>query len=89
MIFDEHDEACYIGKATRSLRDRIVNKHLSGDESHAIQREYQVEYPDRAERRKFIRANLRVKWRLIGDLAKLASLERLLIWLLQPRCNRA
>jgi hypothetical protein len=41
IIIDERMEACYVGTATRSLRDRVLSKHVSGDESHAIQRAYQ------------------------------------------------
>jgi excinuclease UvrABC nuclease subunit len=88
IIVDEQLEHCYVGKATRSLQDRVVIKHVSGDESHALQRAYMNRYPDRLERRKYIKENLKVKWLQISDPQRLADLERLLIWLLQPLHNR-
>jgi excinuclease UvrABC nuclease subunit len=88
IIVDEQLQDCYVGKATRSLQDRVINKHVSGDESHALQRAYMNRYPDRLERRNYIKENLKVKWLHISDTQKLADLERLLIWLLQPMHNR-
>jgi excinuclease UvrABC nuclease subunit len=88
IIIDEKGNDCYVGKATRSLRDRVLSKHVSGDESHAIQRAYKDQFPDRVERRRFIRDNMRVKWLQVADQIKIVDLERLLIWLLQTRCNR-
>jgi hypothetical protein len=81
VIIDEQLQACYVGKATRSLRDRVLSKHVSGDESHALQHAYKDRFPNRLERRKFLRENLRVKWLRVDDLVRIADLERLLIWL--------
>jgi len=88
IVIDEQLKDCYVGKATRSLKDRVINKHVSGDESHALQRAYMDRYPDRLQRRNFIKENLNVKWLPISDTQRLADLERLLIWLLEPSHNR-
>jgi excinuclease UvrABC nuclease subunit len=86
VLYDENMTLSYVGIAT-DLRNRLLNKHLSGDESHAIQRAYKLEYPDRAARREFIKHNVRAKWMQVDDPARAADLERLLIWLFQPPWN--
>ncbi len=87
VLFDEYMTILYVGIAG-NLRDRLLSKHVSGDESHALQRAYANRFRDRAERRQFIRQNVRAKWLVVRDPARLADLERLLIWLLQPALNR-
>jgi hypothetical protein len=59
IFIDERGRECYVGKATRSLRNRVLSKHLSGDESHALQLAYMERFPDRLERRKFFKSRLR------------------------------
>jgi excinuclease UvrABC nuclease subunit len=89
IILNPQQRECYVGKATRNLRDRVLRKHVSGDESHAIQRSYESKYPDRTERRKFIREKMYVKWLPVSNLSRIADLERLLIWRLRTKYNRA
>jgi excinuclease UvrABC nuclease subunit len=86
VLLDESMRVLYVGLAT-NLRDRL-HKHVSGDESHAIQRAFKEHFPDRSERRRFIKRNVSVKWELVDDPVQLADTERLLIWLLQPVWNR-
>jgi excinuclease UvrABC nuclease subunit len=86
ILQDEFQTYTYVGIAT-DLQDRF-RKHLSGDESHAIQRAYAVRFPDRSDRRDFIRANIWAKWLVIEDPIRLGDMERILIWLLQPVWNR-
>jgi hypothetical protein len=76
----------YVGIAA-NLCDRF-RKHVSGDESHAIQRALAERFVDRTARRSFIKENVRAKWIVQKDPARLADLERLLIWLYQPTWNR-
>lgn len=86
VLFDEYAMLTYVGIAT-NLCDRF-HKHISGDESHAIQRALVDRFPDRTERRTFMKENIRAKWLVYNDAARLADLERLLIWLYQPAWNR-
>lgn len=86
VLYDENMTLTYAGIAT-DLRNRLLNKHVSGDESHAIQRAFRNRFPDRASRREFIKRNVRAKWMLVQDPARAADLERLLIWLFQPAWN--
>lgn len=62
-------EIQYVGEAKGSggLRDRLLQKHISGDESHAKQRAMQNRFPDRMRRREYIRNNVAAKWVLIDD----------------------
>jgi excinuclease UvrABC nuclease subunit len=85
-LLDEYMTITYVGIAV-NLCDRF-HKHISGDESHAIQRALTDRFPDRVERRQFIKENVRVKWLLVSESTRLADLERLLIWLYQPPWNR-
>jgi hypothetical protein len=62
--FSIDDEIIYVGEASGSsgLRDRICRKHVSGDESHALQKEFQKRFPDRLQRRAFIKKTIWVQW---------------------------
>jgi excinuclease UvrABC nuclease subunit len=82
VLFDEYTTLTYAGSAA-NLCDRF-HKHVSGDESHAVQRALADRFPDRSERRTFIKENVQAKWLVISDPIKIADLERLLIWLYQP-----
>jgi excinuclease UvrABC nuclease subunit len=86
VLFDEHTTLTYAGMA-RDLCDRF-HKHISGDESHAIQRALAERFTDRTERRKFIKENVQASWRVVSGAVRLADLERLVIWLYQPSWNR-
>ena len=81
----------YVGEAKGSggLYDRIIKKHISGDDSHALQRQFKSRYPDRSERRKFILSNISVKWVVIDDPDRVSVVERLAIWLFEPQWNIA
>lgn len=77
-------EIRYVGEAKGSggLRDRLLRKHISGDDKHAIQRALKDEFPNRALRREYIKKNVSAKWVVVEDFDAIAVLERLLFWLL-------
>ncbi|MCA9054946.1 MAG: hypothetical protein KDA75_13990 [Planctomycetaceae bacterium] len=87
LTFDS--KVVYIGEAkgASGLRDRILSKHVYGDDNHAVQRALKPRFPDRRERRDFIRQEVCVQWVEIPDRNVCAVVERLLIWLLKPRWN--
>jgi hypothetical protein len=89
VVYDHRGRLSYVGIATGSkgLRDRLLSKHVSGADSHAIQRAYMKKYPDRKERRTFIKAKISVRWLELEDDGKIETIERLLIWQLQPPWN--
>ena len=80
----------YTGEAKGSagLYDRIIRKHLSGDEGHALQAFFAADFPDRLQRRAFLRNTIQVRWLTIEGSARIAAVERVLIWLHQPPLNR-
>lgn len=80
----------YIGEAKgkRGLADRIMSKHLSGDESHALQRAFQTAYPYRLARRNFLKRSIRVKWIVVASPDWVGEIERRLIRLHRPEWNR-
>lgn len=80
----------YIGgaKGSGGLYDRLKNKHMSGDDNHAIQRAFLVEFPDRLLRRSHIRTNVFAQWLEIPDTDRMLAVERVLIWLHRPPWNR-
>ena len=84
------DEIKYVGEAKGSegLRDRILRKHISGDDNHAIQRAYKAEFPDRTLRREHIKKTVSARWLPIPDRARVSAVERLLIWLYNPPWNK-
>jgi hypothetical protein len=65
----------------------LLNKHISGDDSHAIQRAYIASYPDRQTRRKFIKNHLKVQWVVTKDARTAAAVERILIIIFNPQWN--
>lgn len=89
IIYDHENKLCYIGEAKGSggLRDRLLRKHLSGDDSHAIQRAYKVSHPDRAIRREYIKGNVSVRWVATPDANTALAVERLLILMFKPTWN--
>src|SRR5882672_11870437 len=76
----------YVGEAKgrEGLRDRLLSKHISGDDSHAIQRAYKLDFPDRALRREHIKKTVFARWLTIADPARVSAVEQLLIWLYNP-----
>ncbi|MDZ7618408.1 MAG: hypothetical protein U1E05_15490 [Patescibacteria group bacterium] len=84
------DKVVYVGEArgSKGLRDRLLSKHLSGDDNHAIQRAFKATFPDRKERRAHIKEIVSARWLEIEDHNRVSALERLLIWLLDPEWNR-
>jgi excinuclease UvrABC nuclease subunit len=90
IIYDERDSLCYIGEAKGSggLRDRLLSKHLSGDDKHAIQRAYKDSHPDRSLRRDYIKKHVRVQWVETKDANTALAVERLLILMFDPPWNQ-
>ncbi|UPK18885.1 hypothetical protein [Bradyrhizobium sp. 131] len=86
----ERGEVVYVGEArgAKGLRDRLLNKHISGDDGHAIQRAFLAQFPDRLQRREHIKQHVFVRWLPIDDPARVSTVERLLIWLYSPPWNR-
>jgi len=79
----------YVGEAkgSKGLRDRLLNKHISGDHNHAVQRAFKDEFPDRLRRRDHIKEAVTARWLPISDLARVSVVERFLIWMYQPTWN--
>lgn len=79
----------YIGEAKgrKGLRDRLLSKHLSGDDNHTMQRVFMSKYPDRTDRRNFIKKNVSAKWLVMECPDTVSAVERLLIWALKPEWN--
>ena len=89
--FSEQGEIVYVGEASGSkgLRDRILYKHLSGDEGHGLQRAFEAEYPDRKARRDFLKKSLHIQWVEISDSLAASVVEKLAIEVLEPKYNKA
>lgn len=89
-VLSDGEKVTYIGEAkgSKGLRDRLLSKHLSGDDNHAIQRAYRAEFPDRSLRREHIRANVLVRWLEITDPDRVSAVERVLICLYRPAWNK-
>lgn len=83
-------EIVYVGQAKGSggLYDRIVSKHISGDKSHTLQRQFFERIPDGDRRRKYIKEAVSVKWVVIEDPFRVSTVERLVIQMLRPLWNR-
>ena len=79
----------YVGEAkgSKGLRDRILSKHVSGDDNHAIQRAFREEFPDRGLRRNHIKKAVFARWLNIVEPARISAVERVLIWLYEPVWN--
>ena len=47
----------YIGEAKgqKGLKDRLLNKHISGDDSHTLHKVFKSAYPNKDERKDFIK----------------------------------
>ena len=85
-----NQDVMYVGEAKgrKGLRDRLLNKHISGDDNHAIQRAFLLDFPDRLVRRGHIRSTVHVRWLPMDDLDRVSVVERALIWLYRPPWNR-
>lgn len=89
--FSFGEEIVYIGEAAGSggLADRILRKHVAGDESHALQAEFELKFPDRMARRQHIKNNVGVQWVEIRDSLVVKSVESFAIYILKPRLNKS
>jgi hypothetical protein len=89
-MFLVEDKIMYVGEAKGSegLRDRILRKHVSGDDTHAAQRAYQLDFPDRRLRREHIKKTVFVQWLPIAGPRRVSAVERLLIWMYDPPWNK-
>jgi len=89
--FSIDDEIIYVGEAAGSsgLEDRILSKHVSGDEGHALQSEYKAQFPDRRDRRSFIKSAVSVQWVEVPDSLMVSLVEKLAIATIKPRLNKA
>lgn len=89
IVYDHENNLTYIGEAKGSggLKDRLLNKHLSGDDTHAIQRAYKSSHPDRRQRREYIKDNVSVRWVATRDANTALAVERLLILIFNPPWN--
>jgi len=74
-------------KGSGGLRDRILSKHVSGDDNHAIQRAHKLRFPDRKVRREFIKRNVFVRWVETVDANTAIALEGVLIAMFTPPWN--
>lgn len=88
--FVEDEKIVYVGEAKGSggLWDRIMRKHMSGDDKHAMQRAFQKRYPDRRERRSYMSQFLKVKWVEIPNSRRVSAVEIVAIMVLDPLYNR-
>lgn len=88
-IFSVDDVITYVGEAkgSKGLRDRLLSKHVSGDDRHAVQRAFAVEFPDRLLRRAHLLEHVHVRWLEIEDTGRVSAVERFLIWMLNPSWN--
>ena len=88
-VFVLNDRAIYVGEAKGSggLRDRILRKHVAGDDGHALQRYFLRDFPDRLTRREYIKQHVQVKWVVVAE-EFVPIVERLAIWLFSPLLNR-
>lgn len=89
--FSFDGEIIYVGEAAGSsgLNDRILRKHVSGDEGHALQAAFREQFPDRLERRAYIKASIHVQWIEIPDSLEVSVVEKLAIAVLEPRLNQS
>lgn len=88
-MFLFEDEIMSVGEAKGSsgLQDRIGREHVSGDDGHTLQRWFKTRFPDRLERREFIRQNVQVRCVVIEAIDRIAVVKRLSIWLFAPPWN--
>lgn len=80
----------YIGEAkgNKGLKDRLLNKHISGDDGHTLHKVFLSEYPNKEERKAFIKSNISARWVYLSCPHTVSALERLLIWSLRPEWNK-
>ena len=88
-MFEIDGAIAYVGEAKGSggLRDRILRKHVAGDEGHALQRHFRDPFPDRGLRREHIKDHVRVAWCEV-EQSLVPLVERAAIWLIDPPLNR-
>lgn len=90
-LFSSSGEIKYVGEAKSGggLYDRIMRKHIAGSDKHPLQRAYLEQFPDRRERRAFLKQNIAVQWVIIEDTDRIPCVERLMIQMLKPPLNLA
>jgi len=89
-ILRVENEVMYVGEAkgSKGLRDRLLSKHISGDDNHAVQRAFKEDFPDRQLRRAHIKKTVFAQWREIEHPDRVSAVERTLIWMFSPPWNR-
>lgn len=89
-LLSVNGEIVYVGEAkgSKGLRDRLLSKHLSGDDNHAIQRAFKEAFPDRLARREHIKDTVWAQWLVINDPRRVSAVEKTLIWILNPAWNK-
>jgi hypothetical protein len=89
--FSIDGEIVYIGEAAGSggLYDRILRKHVAGDDSHALQKAFKLKFPERQERRVYIKNKISVQWIEIPDSLMVTAVEKFGVLVVEPRFNDA
>jgi len=88
-ILSLEDKVMYVGEAEgrKGLKDRLLSKHISGDDNHAIQRAFKEDFADRTMRREHIKKHVHAQWLEISDELRVSAVERTLIWMFNPPWN--
>lgn len=88
-ILSMDEKVMYVGEAkgSKGLKDRLLSKHLSGDDNHAVQRAFKEKFPDRKVRREQIKKSVYAQWLEIPDALRVSTVERALIWMFDPPWN--
>lgn len=89
--FSYEGHVVYVGEAAGSggLYDRVIKKHLAGDEGHVLQKELGGRFPDRLLRRQWIKQNIWVQWVEIRDSLMATAVEKFAILIIEPSWNAA
>ncbi|WP_334064338.1 hypothetical protein [Alteromonas genovensis] len=84
------DTLMYVGEAKgkKGLQDRLISKHISGDDNHTLHKAFLARFPDKNRRKAFIKLNIYAKWIVIECPETVSAVERLLIWSLRPAWNK-
>ena len=86
VIYDHRGNPKYVGSSDR-VWGRLGDKHVSGDNSHAIQRAYLLAIPDKEKRVSFIQKHIKVHIVETSSLAEAVDLENRLIAKYRPSWN--
>jgi len=84
------DTLMYVGEAKgkKGLHDRLISKHISGDDSHTLHKAFLARFPDKNKRKALIKSNIYAKWIVMDCPETVSAFERLLIWSLRPAWNK-